>query len=115
MLGLDPAPLVTEALRGEGATLVNRDGERFMFKSDPRGELASRDIVARGVFAEVAAGRGAFLDCRKAIGKRFSIAFPTVFAHCRAAGIDPVTSLVPVTRITTKRRSVDRTGAGTSC
>jgi L-aspartate oxidase len=48
------------------------------------------------VASELGAGRGAFLDCRKAIGKRFATAFPTVFAHCRAAGIDPVTELIPV-------------------
>ena len=95
-LGLDPAPLATEALRGEGATLLNRDGERFMLKIDPRGELASRDVVARGVFAEISAGRGAFLDCRTAIGARFATAFPTVAEHCRRAGIDPAKDLIPV-------------------
>ena len=42
------------------------------------------------------AGRGAFLDCRQAIGGRFPEAYPTVYAHCRAAGIDPVTDLIPV-------------------
>jgi L-aspartate oxidase len=95
-VGADPAPLATEALRGEGALLVNRHGERFMTHIHPDAELAPRDIVARGVTAELAAGRGAFLDCRKAIGKRFATAFPTVFAHCRAAGIDPATQLIPI-------------------
>ena len=95
-VGIDPAPLATEALRGEGATLVNRAGERFMFNIDPRGELASRDIVARGVFAEIAAGRGAFLDCRTAIGARFNTSYPTVAAHCRSAGIDGAKELIPV-------------------
>ncbi|MCB1484220.1 MAG: L-aspartate oxidase [Hyphomicrobiaceae bacterium] len=94
--GIDPAPLATEALRGEGATLVNRLGERFMLAIDPRGELAPRDVVARGVHAEITAGRGAFLDCREAIGARFDEAYPTVAAHCRAAGIDPVHDLIPV-------------------
>lgn len=94
--GSDPAPLATEALRGEGATLVNAAGERFMLKIDPRAELSPRDIVARGVFAEIAAGRGAFLDCRQAIGDRFAKAFPTVYAHCRDAGIDPAKQLIPV-------------------
>lgn len=95
-IGSDPAPLATEALRGEGAHLVNRAGERFMLAHHPDAELAPRDIVARGVFAEIVTGRGAFLDCRTAIGARFPEAYPTVYAHCRAAGIDPVTGLIPV-------------------
>lgn len=95
-IGRDPAPLATEALRGEGATLVNSAGHRFMLAIHPDGELAPRDIVARGVFAEIAAGRGAFLDCRSAIGTEFAEKFPTVYAACRAAGIDPVHDLMPV-------------------
>lgn len=93
---IDPAPLASEALRGDGAILVNRNGERFMLSIDPQGDLAARDIVARGVFAEIMAGRGAFLDCRTALGDRFAEAYPTVYAHCRRAGIDPVRELIPV-------------------
>ncbi len=95
-VGLDPAPLATEALRGEGATLVNASGERFMTKIDARAELAPRDVVARAVFNEIAAGRGAFLDCREAIGAHFATAFPTVYALCQKAGIDPARELIPV-------------------
>jgi L-aspartate oxidase len=95
-VGADPAPLATEALRGEGATLVNRLGQRFMTTIDARAELAPRDVVARAVFSEISAGRGAFLDCRAAIGEHFPAAFPTVYGHCRAAGIDPVRQLIPV-------------------
>lgn len=95
-VGVDPAPLASEALRGEGATLINRAGERFMQRIHSDGELAPRDVVARGVAAEIAAGRGAFLDCTKAIGKQFPDEFPTVYASCRAAGIDPVTQPLPV-------------------
>ncbi len=95
-VGRDPAPLATEALRGEGAILVNRAGERFMQRLHPQAELAPRDIVARGVFAEIAAGRGAFLDAREAIGATFESKFPTVFASCMAAGIDPARQLIPV-------------------
>lgn len=94
--GIDPAPLATEALRGEGAILVNDRGERFMLGIDPRGELAARDVVARGVFAEIQAGRRVFLDCREAIGTRFAESYPTVYAHCQRAGIDPVVDLIPV-------------------
>jgi L-aspartate oxidase len=96
MVGRDPAPLATEALRGEGATLVNDRGERFMLSRHPLAELAPRDIVARGVFAEIAAGRGAFLDARDALGASFAEKFPTVHASCLAAGIDPAREPIPV-------------------
>ncbi|MGT2440798.1 L-aspartate oxidase [Bradyrhizobium betae] len=96
MSGRDPAPLATEALRGEGATLVNGNGERFMLPLHPLAELAPRDIVARGVFAEIAAGRGAFLDASEALGGRFADRFPTVHASCIAAGIDPATQTIPI-------------------
>jgi L-aspartate oxidase len=95
-IGRDPAPLATEALRGDGAHLVNAAGKRFMLDIHVDGELAPRDIVSRGVFAEVQAGRGAFLDCTKAVGKHFPDMFPTVYASCMAAGIDPVTRPIPV-------------------
>src|ERR1700733_12427507 len=96
MVGRDPAPLATEALRGEGATLINDRGERFMQARHPLAELAPRDIVARGVFAEIVAGRGTFLDAREALGARFAEKFPTVYASCLAAGIDPATQPIPV-------------------
>ena len=95
-IGRDPAPLATEALRGDGAQLINSTGRRFMLDIHPDAELAPRDIVSRGVFAEVQAGRGAFLDCTKAVGKHFPEMFPTVYASCMAAGIDPVTRPIPV-------------------
>ena len=96
MAGRDPAPLATEALRGEGATLINDRGERFMPARHPLAELAPRDIVARGVFAEITAGRGAFLDAREALGARLAEEFPTVYASCIAAGIDPASQPIPV-------------------
>jgi L-aspartate oxidase len=95
-IGRDPAPLATEALRGDGAVLVNRAGERFMTKLHKDGELAPRDIVARGVFAEIAAVRGAYLDAREAIGAEFAAKFPTVYATCLSAGIDASKDLIPV-------------------
>ena len=67
-----------------------------MLKIDPNGELAARDIVARGIFAEVMSGRGAFLDCRTAVGAHFKDEFPTVFGYCQEAGIDPEKDLIPV-------------------
>jgi L-aspartate oxidase len=88
-LGLDPAPLATEALRGEGAILVDRQGRRFMLGVDPRAELAPRDVVARAIFRQHQSGEGAFLDARAAVGERFPEEFPAVFAACMAAGVDP--------------------------
>jgi L-aspartate oxidase len=96
MVGRDPAPLATEALRGEGATLINARGERFMQAHHPLAELAPRDIVARGVFAEIFANRGAFLDARVALGGRFAEKFPTVHASCLAGGIDPAKAPIPI-------------------
>ncbi len=95
-VGLDPAPLATEALRGEGALLVNGRGDRFMQRVHADAELAPRDIVARAVFREVQCGRGAFLDCREAIGERFAKDFPKVHETCRAAGIDPAHQPIPI-------------------
>lgn len=95
-VGLDPAPLASEALRGEGAVLVNRDGRPFMPGYDARADLAPRDVVARAVFAERASGRGAYLDARTAIGDRFAALFPTVNAACVKAGINPASDLIPV-------------------
>ncbi|MGI9353881.1 MAG: L-aspartate oxidase, partial [Rhizobiaceae bacterium] len=95
-IGKDPAPLATEALRGHGAVLINDAGERFMVPVHPDSEMAPRDVVARGIFAEKKAGRGAFLDCRAAVGATFPKEFPTVYASCMEAGIDPITQPIPV-------------------
>ena len=95
-IGADPAPLATESLRGEGALIIDRDGRRFLADIDPAAELAARDIVARGVFGSVKADKGAFLDARAAIGAAFATRFPTVYASCMAAGIDPATAPIPI-------------------
>lgn len=95
-IGADPAPLATEALRGEGAKLVNADGSAFMARYDPAAELAPRDIVARAIAIERKAGRGAFLDARDAVGAAFPNEFPLVFSACQSAGIDPRVQAIPV-------------------
>ncbi|MFP3945124.1 MAG: L-aspartate oxidase [Alphaproteobacteria bacterium] len=95
-IGRDPAPLATEALRGAGAILVTERGERFMPAVHEDAELAPRDVVARAIHARLMAGHRVFLDCRKAIGAAFPERFPTVYAACRAAGIDPVRDRLPV-------------------
>jgi L-aspartate oxidase len=95
--GADPAPLATEALRGEGAILLNDLGERFMLAVHKDAELAPRDIVARANYRQIKAGRKVFLDTRAAIGDRIMTAFPTVAKYCTDFGIDPTRELIPVT------------------
>ena len=89
----DPMPLATEALRGEGAILVNGKGERFM-RDVPGAELAPRDVVARAIWAELVRGEKVFLDGRAIAG--IERRFPSVTAQCRAAGLDPASSPIPV-------------------
>ncbi len=93
---VDPLPLLSEALRGEGATLVNELSERFMLAEHPGAELAPRDVVARGIWKQLALGRKTFLDARAAVGGAFPEHFPTIFANCQRAGIDPRVDLMPV-------------------
>lgn len=95
-VGRDPAPLATEALRGEGAILLNDRGERFMLAIHPDAELAPRDVVARGIFRQIKSGRRVFLDAIKAVGDEFPSRFPTVYAGCTSAGIDPRVQGIPV-------------------
>ncbi len=94
-VGLDPMPLATEALRGEGARLVDRDG-RFLLGEAADADLQPRDVVARAVHAAWADGRGAFLDARTAVGAAFPHDFPAVFAACMRAGLDPRETPIPV-------------------
>ena len=95
-IGADPAPLATEALRGEGARLIGGDGGPFMDRHHPMAELAPRDVVARAIHRQIADGRGAFLDARQAVGEHFPEEFPGVFAACQAAGVDPRREPIPV-------------------
>ena len=92
-IGQDPAPLASEAIRGDGALLINGSGERFMLGAHASAELAPRDIVARAVHRELAAGRKAFLDCRSI---DLEEAFPTAFEVCQEAGIDPRRQPIPI-------------------
>jgi L-aspartate oxidase len=93
---VDPAPLASEALRGEGAVLIDAEGAAFMPQRHPLGDLAPRDVVARAIHSQIAEGKGAFLDARRAVGERFPEEFPAVFAACMAGGIDPRTQPIPV-------------------
>jgi len=90
-------PLVTEAVRGEGAVLLDRAGRRFMTGVHPLADLAPRDVVAAAITRRMAE-TGAdcvYLDARAL--DDFATRFPTVFAACRAAGIDPLRDPIPVT------------------
>lgn len=90
-----PMPLVTEAVRGDGAILIDDTGERFM-ANQPGAELAARDIVARAVWQRRAAGHRVFLDARKHPGADFAKRYPVISAFCKMAGIDPATDPIPV-------------------
>jgi L-aspartate oxidase len=94
--GRDPMPLVTEALRGEGATLIDATGRRFCAAIHPDAELAPRDVVARAVYDVVRAGGRAYLDARTVVGARFPERFPTVFGLAMASGVDPRTAPIPI-------------------
>lgn len=90
-----PMRLVSEAVRGEGAVLIDETGRRFLADL-PGAELATRDAVARGVFRHLARGHRVFLDTRQCLGNRFSKRFPAIDAFCREAGIDPANEPIPV-------------------
>jgi L-aspartate oxidase len=92
----EPMPLLTEALRGEGAVLIDGRGLRFMQDEHPDAELAPRDVVARAIWSRLMAGEKVFLDARKAVGDEFPERFPTVFELCRRHGLDPRTEPMPV-------------------
>jgi L-aspartate oxidase len=96
-VGADPMPLVTEALRGQGALLVDERGLRFLVDAHQASELAPRDVVARITFAHAEAGHKIFLDARASVGDRFPSRFPTVFELCHRHGVDPRRELIPIT------------------
>jgi L-aspartate oxidase len=90
-----PMPLLTEAIRGDGATLIDETDQRFM-ADQPGAELAARDIVARAVWRRRAEGHRVFLDARTHPGKDFARRYPVISAFCKMAGIDPATDPIPV-------------------
>ena len=92
----DPAPLLTEALRGEGAVLIDDEGHRFMTDLHPDAELAPRDVVARGIWRQLEGGRKVLLDATDAVGPAFPTRFPTAWQCARAAGLDPRHDPLPV-------------------
>jgi len=93
----DPLPLVTEAIRGEGALLVDAAGLRLHDPEGDGGDLASRAEVTRRLWLAMQDGIEPFLDAREAVGEAFPDRFPGVYRLCREHGIDPVRDLIPVT------------------
>ena len=89
-------PLISEAVRGEGAFLVNDRGERFMRGVHPLADLAPRDIVAKEISRQmlITGAHHVWLDARNI--KDFSERFPTIYASCTDIGIDPARDLIPV-------------------
>ncbi|SCA58013.1 L-aspartate oxidase [Candidatus Terasakiella magnetica] len=96
-VGLKPMPLATEALRGEGAHLIDGRGIRFMPAVHKDAELAPRDVVARAIWRRVKNGEKIFLDATKVVGQDFPERFPTVWGYCRDAGLDPRVEPIPIT------------------
>ncbi|MCG3164295.1 MAG: L-aspartate oxidase [Bacteroidia bacterium] len=96
--GESPSFLISEAVRGFGAKLKTKDGQPFMQKYDSREELASRDIVARSIDAELKA-RGdefVYIDCRHLDNEKFVAHFPNINKKCLSLGIDITKDMIPV-------------------
>lgn len=94
----NPAFLISEAVRGFGAKLRTKNGEKFMHKYDSREELASRDIVARAIDNELKVNGEDYvcLDCRHLPQKEFLEHFPNIYEKCLSVGIDCFKDLIPV-------------------
>ena len=96
--GESPSFLISEAVRGFGAYLRNKAGERFMLKIDERGELAPRDIVSRAINTELifSGDPHVFLDCTHLDMTEFTNHFPNIYEKCKSLGIDPESQFIPV-------------------
>jgi len=94
----NPFFLISEAVRGFGAHIVNGNAKRFAFKYDLRGELATRDIVSNAIAREMQESdtENVYLDCRHLDFKAFLNHFPSIVGYCRKAGIDPEIQLIPI-------------------
>jgi L-aspartate oxidase len=96
--GVSPSFLITEAVRGDGGILRNKDGEAFMERYDQRKDLAPRDIVARAIDNEMKKGgtEHVYLDCRHMDKDKFIHHFPNIYEKCMSIGIDIAGDMIPV-------------------
>ncbi len=96
--GALPLFLISEAVRGYGAYIVNKNGKRFLYEHDQRGELATRDIISAAILKELAKTKEqyVYLDCRHLDQRKFSNHFPTIIEHCRKKGINVEIDAIPV-------------------
>ncbi|MET2829583.1 L-aspartate oxidase [Mesorhizobium shangrilense] len=90
-----PMPLVSEAVRGEGAILIDEAGRRVL-EGVPGADLATRDVVARAVWKHLAEDHKVYLDARQRPGRDFASRFPAIHAFCRSVGIDPANGPIPI-------------------
>jgi L-aspartate oxidase len=96
--GVSPSFLITEAVRGDGGILRNKNGEAFMKGYDPRADLAPRDVVARAIDSEMkrTGTEHVYLDCRAMDKEKFTAHFPNIYAKCKSIGIDVFEQMIPV-------------------
>jgi L-aspartate oxidase len=96
--GVSPSFLITEAVRGDGGILRNKQGEAFMAGYDPRADLAPRDVVARAIDNEMkrTGTEHVYLDCRHMDAGKFKAHFPNIYAKCKSIGIDVMEQMIPV-------------------
>ena len=98
-LAVEGAPrfLISEAMRGEGALIINGEGERFTVEADPRGELAPRDVVSSAIWNEMrrSGAKSVFLDCRP-LGAAVLRRFPAIAEECAGYGLDITTDCIPI-------------------
>ena len=96
--GVSPSFLITEAVRGDGGILRNKESEAFMERYDARKDLAPRDIVARAIDSEMKRGgtEHVYLDCRHMGVEKFIHHFPNIYERCKKIGIDVMDQMIPV-------------------